>query len=160
MTNRFKTLDTIFPCGKDRVFGEVVALSLRFQNGNVWLPTPWSTEYISEAENSRILDGAFFDISWKRKAWYVNASTNAFHMHRGLCREFRDRSSGWHLTNRVRREVYKTVGDLVEHAYRMNNRDDTQYFEASIQIFGRNVVSMFTSLDGVSLVGRIRNTAS
>jgi len=64
--NIFKSLDLLFPCGdENRHFGEVVSTIIHFD--------------LLDSQES---------ISWKRKAWYVNASVNAFHMHRGLVREF------------------------------------------------------------------------
>jgi len=64
--NCFKALDSLFPTGAERLSGEVVSVQLAFD--------------LTGLEP--------FSLDWKRKAWYVNASVNAFHMHRGLVREF------------------------------------------------------------------------
>jgi hypothetical protein len=63
--NQFKALDQIFPCLPNRHAGEVVSVSVHLS----------------------IADMNFGVASWKRKAWYVNASTNAFILHRKLCGE-------------------------------------------------------------------------
>lgn len=91
--NRFKNLDSYFPTGKDRLFGEVVRVTIICMfHGEV------VTTY-----------------SWKRKSAHVNASVNAFHMHRGLCHEFSSENK-W-LPRGRERDIKRVFGDLVNDAY-------------------------------------------
>jgi hypothetical protein len=102
--NMFKTLDAIFPTGEQRLFGEVVGVNIRVY-----------------------LDGKLLDeIYWKRKAWYVNASVNAFHMHRGLVREFTNMNIPG-LTSDDRRRAKRLVTLAVLNSYLVNDKDGTQY---------------------------------
>lgn len=101
--NRFKTLDNIFPCGKDRLFGEVVSVSI-----------------------SCVYDGMMVtSYYWKRKSAHVNASVNAFHMHRGLCREFSNENK-WTRGSQVR-AIKRAFGDIVQKAYEWNAETGRQY---------------------------------
>lgn len=104
MTNRFKYLDLSFPCGEDRKSGEVVGV-----------------EVIVTAHGVR--KGSMF---WKRKAWYVNASVNAFHMHRGLCAEFRTDYSRFCLPA-SERAWKRILGDIVDTCYVNNCITGEQY---------------------------------
>jgi hypothetical protein len=68
--NIFKALDLVFPTGNNRIFGEVV-----------------HTQVVVHVTGHGEGLPFFNAVSAKRKAQYVNASVNAFHMHRELCRE-------------------------------------------------------------------------
>jgi hypothetical protein len=112
MSNRFKTLDNYYPTLPKRRFGEVVSVSIRFLQGEVLEQRTY--------------------LHWKRKAWYVNASVNAFHMHRGLCREFSNENS-WVSGNQLKR-IKKLIGDIVEYSYLQNVNSDTQYYCYAIEL--------------------------
>jgi len=117
--NQFKHLDSVFPCGKDRTFGEVVNIGIHVY-----------------------LDGTFRgDISWKRKAWYVNASVNAWHLHRGLCRELRDLVSHQVMRSALE-DAKKELAYCVYASYWINSATHTQGFSYSMDIRnGRTVVT-------------------
>lgn len=112
--NCFKHLDELFPCGAERICGEVVSTSLYLVDGDDHVVT----------------------LSSKRKAWYVNASVNAWHMHRSLCADFREglHHSGVHLTRSQRRLVHQGIRAFVCWAYEENYRTDNQYYSAYLQI--------------------------
>jgi hypothetical protein len=130
--NRFTSLDLIFPCTPNRGQGEVVSVSLAF---NLFGFEDLLT---------------FNPVSWKRKAWYVNASVNAFHMHRGLCREFKEQlllSS--ELSERRIRSVTRAIGDAVMHAYVANWLHGVQYHKFEIDLYSDyNDASVFFLLEG------------
>lgn len=106
MTNRFKFLDTLFPCGREnRLFGEVVSIQLTL-----------SRSYIFSTKTYCV----------KRKAWYVNASVNAWHLHRALCREVK--TSGM-VANLNISDVNRRLGDIVSWCYVNNFVNDVQYSE-------------------------------
>lgn len=119
--NRFISLDQIFPCGKDRKSGEVVGINLQL--------------------NGVTSEPLFFH--WKRKAWYVNASVNAFHMHRGMCREIKSVTSSL-MSRSVQRELCRTVGDMIEFSYRSNAKTDRQSFSYAVHI---NMLGCWEDLD-------------
>lgn len=103
--NCFKPLDLIFPCGKDRHFGEVVGVQIHF-----------------------LLDGSeLANIDWERKAWYVNASVNAFHMHRGLIRDFDRLTAARQIPKRLHRPLKRLVVLAILNAYLLNYRDGAQW---------------------------------
>jgi hypothetical protein len=101
--NPFKSLDSLFPTGKNRSSGEVVGIELNI-----------------------LLNGVLIDtLYWKRKAWYVNASVNAFHMHRGLVREFCDlRVPG--LSDLHLRAVKRKVAEAIAYSYVRNHTTGAQ----------------------------------
>lgn len=88
--NYFSDLDLFYPCGPNRVCGEVISIQVEICRDQQSMADP--------DEGPRLAV-----IHWKRKAWYVDASVNAFHLHRGLCREFREVST------------YRTVRDIYSH---------------------------------------------
>lgn len=100
--NMFKSLDKLFPTGADRRFGEVVSVSIRVFLGNVDLG----------------------EIDMKRKAWYVNASVNAFHMHRSLVRDLVDLLHGSDLTDRQVKRAKRLASLTVADAYIRNYTSD------------------------------------
>lgn len=73
MSNVFKPLDQLFPTleSGQRHAGEVVGVTLNCI----------TIEYGSRPEQA---ESVLYE---KRKSWYVNASVNAFHMHRSLVRD-------------------------------------------------------------------------
>lgn len=108
--NQFKSLDTLFPCGKDRLCGEVVSVSVHIS--------------LSDIES--------FFVSWKRKAWYVNASVNAFHLHRGLCKELSNRLDGLDVPPSAQKKLKKLLAVAVDFAYRreaVGGEDGQQYYD-------------------------------
>lgn len=102
MSNRFKYLDSYFPCGDERLFGEVVGISITA-----------SRSFVFNTHEAFV----------KRKQWYRNASVNAWHLHRAMCRELKafDAYSGLH------KQLTAVVGDIVEVCYLSNYVFDTQY---------------------------------
>jgi hypothetical protein len=105
--NMFKSLDTIYPCGdENRPYGEVVHTIIRV-----------------------FLDGVELgELSMKRKAWYVNASVNAFHMHRGLVRELTDIVRGTYLDGQKLKRVKRLVVLAVLNSYLVGRETDAQVF--------------------------------
>lgn len=126
--NQFKALDSHFPCVPFRLSGEVVSVSITLTMDG------WG------------LRGTADDtvISTKRKAWYVNASVNAFHMHRDLCREAGDlyRARGISSTNL--RKVKKMIAAIVSHAYGINRFREEQYTDYHL-----DVCEAGTAFDGI-----------
>lgn len=108
--NIFKSLDSVFPCGSDRTSGEVVNTQLTFTLDGKILGSPmW----------------------YKRKAWYVNASVNAFHMHRGLVREFCVDIQ--HMIPKAHIKACKRqIALAVLNSYLVNNKTGEQGFEYEI----------------------------
>lgn len=130
--NVFKALDLIFPVVPNRTCGEVVSVT------------------ITIARNMESV-GTF---SMKRKAWYVNTSVNAFHMHRHLIRELsnidvRD------LSQAELRRVKRLISLAVLSAYLQNHKTGSQYHSFTIQIEqgaflepeNRHSVSLWQSYD-------------
>lgn len=113
--NQFLALDNLYPCGADRFSGEVVCVHI-----NVFAMP------LGEGSNS-------FSLSAKRKQWYVNASVNAWHLHRALCRELSVaiNASGNHdaIPSRQLREAKSLLARAVEYSYRDNHATDTQFYE-------------------------------
>lgn len=103
MSNRFNYLDFLFPCGPERDFGEVVGISVVA-----------SRSFVFNTHK------AFA----KRKQWYRDASVNAWHLHRALCREIKsfDAYAGLPV-----REVTRALGDIVDVCYLSNYVYDNQY---------------------------------
>lgn len=116
MSNRFKSLDYLFPCGANRMAGEVVSTSISFT-----------------------VNGAFVtSLQWKRKSVWVNASVNAFHMHRGLCREFSNENS-WVEQNRIRK-LKTLIGDIVQINYLLNFLYNEQYQNCTVELSDLSVI--------------------
>jgi len=121
--NQFKHLDEHFPVLPNRHSGEVVSLSV-----------------IIEIQNSdRFASPIVGTISWKRKAWYVNASTNAFILHRKLCgelTEYLDHMFGPGVHARVSKQQVKAAKKLLAEAvwnsYVLNCASDLQYHTWSV----------------------------
>lgn len=114
--NMFKALDSYFPVGAARLSGEVVSLSihLRLQKGSD-------------------LDGRKNPVvSWKRKQWYVNASVNAFHMHRGLVHEASIAMNLHGLSQSSQRAVKRLIAVAIAISYSNNYLMGDQYYEMSI----------------------------
>lgn len=110
MSNQFKALDDFFPCGTARSSGEVVSITANmYQNS--------------------ICKGR---VSGKRKAWYVNASVNAFHLHRHLCAELRALPWFSSIPQTQQRQLKKTLACLVWLSYLTNHKTDHQYFEYAV----------------------------
>jgi hypothetical protein len=107
--NPFTSLDLMFPCGAERFSGEVVSLTVLFSDS------------VDE-----------FSLTWKRKAWYVNASVNAWHLYRGLISEFKSSLIGLRLSSRQQREVNRVICSLVMNAYLANNQTGNQDFRARV----------------------------
>lgn len=119
MTNIFKTLDDLFPCGKERLSGEVVSISV-----NV------------------LVNGRFkANIGWKRKQWYVNASVNAWHLHRCLLREFRE--IGLILPVAKMKKVKTFFADAVMYGYMSNCATDRQGFEFELELGNEDPVAWY-----------------
>jgi hypothetical protein len=110
--NIFKTLDAVFPVLPNRSSGEVVGVGIRVFLGNVDLG----------------------EISAKRKAWYVNTSVNAFHMHRQLIREFMEIIRGSDLSDKQIRRAKRLIGLAVLNAYIRNRETDVQGYEHNLHI--------------------------
>jgi hypothetical protein len=104
--NLFTPLDRLFPVAPFRSCGEVVSVSISIGG---------------------------FVVSDKRKAWYKNASVNAFHMHRSLIRQFRE-GMGSTLTFAEERAVKRLLVFCVLDGYLANFTHDDQYFEYSISL--------------------------
>lgn len=138
MTNQFKALDDIFECTPNRVCGKVVGLTLSFSIGG------WSVDFGRRP-------GPIFA---KRKAWYCNASVNAFHMHRALCRDVADLHWFVMLPRDTKRRVKMLIGLAVAAAYMNNFMYDMQYqtFQVNLGMadgttpFGRDFVMDVSSM--------------
>jgi len=106
--NAFSYLDSMFPTGADRACGEVVS---------IWVSIPIQGQEFVPV------------IGHKRKAWYVNASVNAWHLHRSLCRQFKELCGP---TRSQHRKITRALRALVGFCYEENFRSDQQYFEVTI----------------------------
>lgn len=105
MTNIFKPLDQLFPCGEERRSGEVV-----------------SVQVIVTLNNA--IKG---EMQWKRKAWHVNASVNAWHLHRGLCRELREDYSQYFTDSEQVRTAKNLLAIATMFSYENNWKCGEQY---------------------------------
>lgn len=110
--NIFSSLDSVFPCGADRTFGEVVAVEIRVVCDGVDLET----------------------IDSKRKAWYVNASVNAFHMHRTLVRDFVELIRDIDLSDKQIKRAKRLINLAVAQSYCWNRLTDEQGFTYVLNI--------------------------
>lgn len=112
--NCFRHLDSLFPSGADRVFGEVVSVSATLLDGDVSLGI----------------------ISGKREARHANASVSAWHLHRGLCADLRSASctKGVHLTRPQRILCHRGLRALVAWAYDTNYWTSFQYYDAVLDV--------------------------
>lgn len=111
--NVFKQLDQFFPCGKDRLSGEVVSLQINLPEGG--------------------------SIHWKRKAWYVNASVNAWHLHRGLCRDLTGSPFGRLCNQSQLRTLKRALAYWTMFAYLKNAQTGEQYLEINLKDYLWNV---------------------
>lgn len=107
--NQFKLLDSLFPCGAERLCGEVVGITVSFTALN----------------SKRVFFG-------KRKAWYVNASVNAFHLHRQLCKELRDSAEVLGVKQSDVRHLKQILAQITLFSYRRNAMWEEQYHEFEI----------------------------
>lgn len=116
--NQFQHLDSIFPVGAKRLSGEVVSVSVTVQ----FSEEGWVYGFFNRSFRDPVL-------SWKRKAWYVNASVNAYHLHRGLCKEFRDcpKPANMDIPERHERAVKRLLAAVTMNSYLVNYRDGGQY---------------------------------
>lgn len=111
--NAFKSLDTIYPVGDaNRPTGEVVNVAIRVFLDNVDLG----------------------EVEMKRKAWYVNTSVNAFHMHRSLVRDFTEQIRNLDLATGVVRRAKRLISLAVLDAYLLGRETEEQYFEYYLYI--------------------------
>jgi hypothetical protein len=113
--NMFKALDSYFPVGAARLSGEVVSLSifLKFDR------------FLTLGQKDTV-------VSWKRKQWYVNASVNAFHMHRGLVHEASVAMNLHGLSQSRSRQVNRLIAVAVAISYSNNYLNGDQYYEMII----------------------------
>jgi hypothetical protein len=78
------------------------------------------------------------NVTWKRKAWYVNASVNAWHLHRCLMREARELFAHRRivLTRLEWRNLSIAIRDLVALHYYENylTKGEAQYFGESLRV--------------------------
>lgn len=112
--NAFKSLDTLFPTIPNRVFGEVVSVDIQLT-----------------------LDGEYLDdISMKRKAWYVNASTNAYHMHRSLVRDFTEATRKVKLSHEAKKRAKRLIALGVLIGYIGNRESGGQYWSFNLHLTG------------------------
>lgn len=102
--NIFKRLDTLFPVGANRTSGEVVSIQLNLE-----------------------LEPLIGTLHFKRKAWYVNASVNAFHMHRGLIREISDLKGFANLSTSDKVKIKRLVTLSILNSYLSNRATGEQY---------------------------------
>jgi hypothetical protein len=117
--NQFKFLDSFFPVGSERKFGEVVTCQVTF----------FVNEYADKDPGLFAKAIKTVDVGthwWKRKAWYVNASVNAFHMHRGLCSEVKNQPWFLELSTLRQRLVKKMLAQAVVVSYMRNHAFDDQ----------------------------------
>lgn len=123
--NVFKSLDTIFPCGDaNRPSGEVVNTDIRVSVDNVNLG----------------------EIYMKRKAWYVNASVNAFHMHRSLVRDYSNLVRGSYLSALQIRRSKRLICLAVLNSYLANRQTDEQVYSYHLSINPRSNLSTNPSM--------------
>lgn len=137
--NQFKRLDTLFPVGENRTCGEVVALNVSVHDD---------------------INGKIGVAAAKRKASYVNASVNAFHLHRDLCSDIR-RLAGDSWTPIDYRSVYRRLAYLVNLCYtrEAENGNSVQYYDFTLILMNNGfetIISHFENTAGVSL--RIRDS--
>lgn len=119
--NRFTSVNEIFTANGLEPYGEIVTLTI---------------SYLVKYDNVTKFIG---DTSWKRKTAALPASVNAFHMHRGLCREFRGLKNPQNpvievLTTREIAQVKKLIGDAVFYAYAKCAGTNYQHFHAAIRL--------------------------
>lgn len=126
--NQFKVLDTLFPCGDERLCGEVVGITVNYSSG---------------IGPKRVFFG-------KRKAWYVNASVNAFHLHRQLCKELRDSCEVLGIKPSDVRVLKQIMAQMTLLAYRRTAELDHQYHEFEIVATGTGsyMVNYISNLEG------------
>jgi len=127
--NRYSFLDNLFPTVPDRKSGEVVCIILR----------------------TKVDDREIGTLQWKRKQWYVNASVNAWHLHRGLCHDLNLLLEANDLTDRLSRRVMKALRKelsfQVAQAYLINYQMGEQYFEVELSLYSPPLLaSWFKSL--------------
>lgn len=110
--NQFSSLDNVFPCIPHRMCGEVVRICV-----------------------SVFHEGAFKgELSWKRKAWYVNASVNAWHLHRGLCRDLRELAHGRVPGVRINDAKRLLAADVLK-AYLANHETGRQNYHYRLDFY-------------------------
>ncbi len=119
--NQFSELDQFFPCLPNRKAGEVVGIDV-------------------QVYTAKGFTFSFFErhgcISWKRKAWYVNASVNAFHLHRGLCRELRELVlyKQLDISTADMRMCTKLLAVAVRNAYLVNHFTNEQGYNFALSL--------------------------
>lgn len=106
--NAFSYLDSMFPAGAARAFGEVV---------NIRISIPIRGQEVIPV------------IGQERKAWCVNASVNAWHLHRSLCCQFKELCGP---TRSQHRNVTRALRALVGFCYEENFRSRQQYFKVTL----------------------------
>ncbi len=116
MSNQFKHLDSLYPTvGNNRLFGEVVGIEVHYLHDVDETPLGVSSS--------------------KRKACYRNASVNAFHLHRVLCKEARElmRRSPYPVDLKA---LNKRLAYLVNLCYcrEAANGNSQQYYRFAIEI--------------------------
>lgn len=122
--NCFSNLDFVFPVGAQRLSGEVVSVSCDIY------------ACFEDETGSYEPDLKLGNISWKRKAWYVNASVNAWHLHRNLCRELRELMlyRGYRLTRRQASLLYRSLRTMVQFAYLRTADTGDQYWDFRLSL--------------------------
>jgi hypothetical protein len=113
--NMFKHLDAHFPTvdSGNRIFGEVVSIELSVSDD---------------------IEGVSLLIAEKRKAVYVNASVNAFHMHRSLVGQLK--RSSLFMTSEGVRAASRRIAYLVNLCYtrEARNNNSVQYYSFSLRV--------------------------
>jgi len=99
------------------LFGEIVSIRVSF-----YLDIDGEEQYLTY-------------ISWKRKNASIPSSTNAFHMHRGLCGAFEKLTFAFNLSSKCKKKVKSALKDFVLSSYVNRINDNTQYYEAKITFF-------------------------
>lgn len=102
--NQFSFIDSVYTFLNQDPHGEIVTVSVEFSEFGWNVMTP---------ENPcKVLS-----VWWKRKQSYVPASVNAFHMHRGLCKELRESPWFTKCTPTQQRSITKQMALCVSMAY-------------------------------------------
>jgi len=114
MTKTFKYIDRVYNIRLGDCHGEIVDVSISFTDQGWIVPIS--------------------PISWKAKTRAFPASTNAYFMHRGICKALR--SVYWYssLTSTRQRDLKKSLFAAIFECYLLNASNNAQGFEVVINV--------------------------
>lgn len=114
MTRTFKYIDRVYEVRHGDCHGEIVGVSISFTDQGWIVPIS--------------------PVCWKAKTRAFPASTNAFFMHRGICKALR--SIYWYgsLTSTRQRDLKRSLFAAIFQCYLLNASNDVQGFEVVINV--------------------------